>query len=181
MPTVADKARKIFAGYVSFEDQIAQLEQEYRTFLGEENCPPAVRSNEQEPGSEAWVKFEFLSRLRHIRAAIDRNEPALVFQLALELGALLERFDMISAYKLDIIRGGNLAQTLQGTRERANAKRALAAAEEHAEWQRQAEEVWSRNRHLSKPAVAEIIAKHTDPPRSANTIRQHIKKPDEAG
>ena len=180
MATVADKARKIFGKFESFEDQIVRLEQDARAFLGEEDCPPAVRSNEEEPGSEAWVKFEFLSRLRHIRAAIDRNEPALVFQLALELGALLERFDVITAYKLDIIRGGKIAQNLQGARERANAERALDAAEKHAEWQRQAEEIWTRNRLLSKPAVAEIIAKRTDPPRSANTIRQNIKKSDEA-
>lgn len=184
MPTLADKAREISAKFEkieNFEDTIARLERDARAFLGEENCPPAVNPNEQEPGSEAWVRFQFLIELGLIRTAIDRNDPALVFQLALQLGALLERFDVISAYKLDIIRGGKLAQTLQGTRERANTERALGAAEEHAEWQRQAEEVWSRNRRLSKPAVAEIIAKHTDPPRSANTIRQHIKKPDEAG
>ena len=180
MPTLADKAREIFAKFESFEDQIARLEQEYRTFLGEENCPPAVRSNERETGSEAWVKFEFLSRLRHIRAAIDRREATLVFQLALELGALRERFDIINAYKFDIIRGGKLAQSLQGARERGNAERASNAAEEHAEWQRQAKEVWNRKRILSKMAVAEIIAKRTDPPRSRNTIRQYIKKPDEA-
>lgn len=190
MVTFTDKRGKIvarfenfesFKNFENFEDTIARLERDAQTFLGKENCPPAVSRNEQEPGSEAWVRFRFLIELRLIRAAIDRNEPALVFQLALQLGALLERFDVINAYTPDIIRGGKLAQSLQGTRERANAERALGAAEEHAEWQRQAEEVWSRNRHLSKPAVAKFIAKHTDPPRSANTIRQHIKKPDEAG
>ena len=63
MATVADKARKIFGKFESFEDQIVRLEQDARAFLGEEDCPPAVRSNEEEPGSEAWVKFEFLSGL----------------------------------------------------------------------------------------------------------------------
>lgn len=181
MATIDPKVWEKLKNYEGFETTIERLEREARAFLGEKNCPPAVSRNEQEPGGEAWVKFEFLRSLSLIRRAIDRNDSAFVFQLALELGALLERFDVITAYRLDIRRGGKLAQTLQGTRERANAERALGAAEEHAEWQRQAEEVWTRNRLLSKPAVAEIIAKRTDPPRSANTIRQHIKKPDEAG
>ena len=181
MATIDDKLRKKLENFENFEDTVARLEQDARTFLGEKNCPPAVNRNEQEPGSEGWVRFQFLIGLRLIRGAIDQNEPALVFQLALELGALLERFDVINAYKFDIILGGKIAQGLRGARERANAERALGAAEEHAEWQRQAEEVWSRNRLLSKWVVAGIIAKSTDPPRSRNTIRQHINKTDEAG
>lgn len=184
MPTLADKARKIFArleNFENFEDAIARLERDARTFLGEENCPPAVSRNEQEPGSEAWVRFQFLVGLGLIRGAIDRNDPTFVFQLALELGALLERFDVISAYKLDIIRGGKQAQNLQGAREKVNAERASVAAERHAGWQRQAIEVWRKNPRLSNQAVGAIIARRTDPPQSINTIRQHIKKPDEAG
>ena len=134
MATVAGQRRKIFAEFKSFEDQIARLEQDARGFLGEENCPPAVRSNEQEPGSKAWVKFEFLSRLRHIRAAIDRNEPALVFQLALELGALLERFDVISAYKLDIIRGAKIVRgATEGGKKKSTRERDRALAIEWRE------------------------------------------------
>ena len=110
MATATDKLRKFLENYESFETQIERLEQDARAFLGEENCPPAVSSNEEEPGSEAWVKFWFLRRLSLIRTAIDRNEPAFVFQLALELGALLERFDVITAYKMDIIRGAKVVK-----------------------------------------------------------------------
>ncbi len=59
MATVTDKFRKSFENYESFEDTITRLEQDARAYLGEENCPPGVSSNKQEPGSEAWVKFIF--------------------------------------------------------------------------------------------------------------------------
>ncbi len=113
MPTLGDKAREIgakLAGFENFEDTIARLEQDARAFLGKENCPPTVGRNAQEPGTEAWVKFQFLIALRLIRGAIDRNEPTLVFQLSLELGALLERFDVIATYKLHINRGAKVVK-----------------------------------------------------------------------
>ena len=110
MATVVEKLRKKLENFENFEDTIARLERDARTFLGKENCPPAVSRNEQEPGSEAWVRFQFLIGLGLIRAAIDRNDPTLVFQLALELGALLERFDVITAYKMDIIRGAKVVK-----------------------------------------------------------------------
>ena len=110
MAAATDKLRKILENHESFETVIARLERDAQTFLGEENCPPAVSRNEQEPGSEGWVRFQFLITLGIIRAAIDRKNSTLVFQLALELGALLERFDVISAYRLDIIRGAKVGQ-----------------------------------------------------------------------
>ncbi len=59
MANATDKLRKSLKNFESFETWIARLEQEARAFLGEENCPPGVSSNKQEPGSEAWVKFIF--------------------------------------------------------------------------------------------------------------------------
>ena len=130
MATIDDKLRKKLENFENFEDTIVRLERDARAFLGEENCPPAVRRNEQEPGSEAWVRFRFLIELGLIRGAIDQNNPALVFKLALHLGALLERYDVITAYKPEIDRGAKVFQgAAQGGKNNTRGRDRLLAIE----------------------------------------------------
>ncbi|OHT18885.1 hypothetical protein [Edaphosphingomonas haloaromaticamans] len=70
-------------------------------------------------------------------------------------------------------------ETLSDTRTRANDQRRAKARQVHSAWQEEADKIWAKRRGLTKAAVAEIICKLRG--GKVNTIRQALKKPDEAG
>lgn len=77
--------------------------------------------------------------------------------------------------------GSRQRETLSESRERGNMRRRASADIKHGGWQELANDIWASNHSLTKSSVARIIKQRLKLSDSINTIRQKLKKPDDAG
>lgn len=128
------------------------------------------------PGLPHWC---YLMAVGVVLRAERREEWGVASHWTFWCGMLWGELDAKWRWQAPAAHGQKRLNSLEESRTLHNAARAMAADKEHAEWQAAANEIWQRRPKLTHSAMARRLA--NDFPRSAETIRKHIKKPGQAG
>lgn len=110
------------------------------------------------PDSDADFAQRILHSYEIAKAAIERDDADAAARFAYDVGVLATQAKMKWNWERHALRGKKQLEALRKGTRTLNETRTDRAKERHAEWQEQAQEIWTRNPHLSKSDVAKKIA-----------------------
>jgi hypothetical protein len=130
------------------------------------------------PDLPLWTFLTFAGWAFHCAISKDRE---LALEMAFNAGQVWGEIESKFLWKIPAEQGEQRLRDLTISRETNNRERAILASHKHSKWQAEAAKVWRDRPSLSRSAVAKYLAANQLQGWAANTIRQHIKKPDGAG